>query len=377
MSELQSKTIQWLRFALVVCVLFIHVHPDSNMAYLGMNNLASGSLAQQIYTIVVSALFVVANVAVPLFFFISGLLFFAGCEEQWSWRWWGNKLKRRIYTLLIPYILFNLIGLINNSLVGVLGAGYSVAWSNPERLPVVGAFWNSTTFCVGMENIFGISMQLVYPEVIPLWFVRDLMVTVLLSPVIYKLMTITRGWFVAIVALLYICGVGATTAGINSGAILFFWLGAWFSIRRRDAVEFSSKHKGTILAVATLLLVVSTLYYVAPFAQQLHNAFYIVGVFVALIVGTCATRRKSRKWYDLAVRSSFFIFAVHMLPLGKMDILSWCGALASKLFPYDTIWGAALGYIFAIVLIVVVCEVLYLLLERLTPRLHKLLCGGR
>ena len=377
MSELQSKTIDWLRFALVVCVLFIHVHPDHNTAYVGMDNLANGSLAQQIYTTLVSALFVVANVAVPLFFSISGLLFFAGYEEKWSWSWWRTKLSRRVRTLLIPYLLFNLIGLLNNAALGAVSEGYSVAWSNPDSLPIVGAFWDSTTFCVGMKNIFGLSMQLVYPEVIPLWFVRDLMVTILLSPLLFVLLKLTKGWILALVALLYVCGVGATSAGINSGAILFFSLGAWFSISRTDAVGYANEHKWGVAVIAVLLLALSTIFYAAPFAQQLHNAFYVVGVFVALIVGSRFAGGTRGKLGDLAIRSSFFIFAVHMLPMGTGDILSWCGSLASEVFPYDTIAGASVGYLFAIVLIVAVCVVLYLLLGWLCPKFQKLLCGGR
>lgn len=377
MGELQSKTIAWLRFALVVCVLFIHIHPDHNVAYLGMNNLALGGLAQQIYTIVVSALFVVANVAVPLFFFISGLLFFASCEERWSWDWWRTKLSRRVRTLLIPYLLFNLLGLLNNTTLGALSEGYSVAWSNPDALPVVGAFWDSTTFCVGMKNIFGLSMQLVYPEVIPLWFVRDLMVTILLSPIINFLLRTTKGWFLLFVGVLYVCGVGATSAGLNSGAILFFSLGSWFSIRQTDAVEYANRHRGAIIVASGLLLVASTIFYAAPLAQQLHNAFYVVGIFVALIVGSCFAGGTRSKLYDLAIKSSFFIFAVHMLPIGRGDILTLCGNVAPKIIPYTTIVGSAVGYILAIVLIVVVSVLLYLLLEWLCPKLHRLLCGGR
>lgn len=71
MNELQSKTIAWLRFALVMMVLLVHVHPDANPNFLGMGHLAEGNPAQAAYTIGVSALFVVCNVSVPLFFFSS------------------------------------------------------------------------------------------------------------------------------------------------------------------------------------------------------------------------------------------------------------------------------------------------------------------
>ena len=46
--------------------------------------------------------------AVPLFFAISGFLFFQKLET-WSWPVWKQKIRSRVRTLLIPFIIFNAI----------------------------------------------------------------------------------------------------------------------------------------------------------------------------------------------------------------------------------------------------------------------------
>ena len=51
---------------------------------------------------------IVCGVAVPTFFCISGFLFFMNFDE-WDWRVFGNKVRRRVSTLLLPYILWNFV----------------------------------------------------------------------------------------------------------------------------------------------------------------------------------------------------------------------------------------------------------------------------
>lgn len=102
-KELQSKVIDLLRFPLIVAVVFIHgVGKDifNNFNFIPSNdfilltNLTTNGICR---------------IAVPLFFLISGYLFFA---KKWNMRIYKEKLKRRVHSLLIPYLLFNLIGLI-------------------------------------------------------------------------------------------------------------------------------------------------------------------------------------------------------------------------------------------------------------------------
>lgn len=376
MNELQSKTIAWLRFALVMMVLLVHVHPDANPNFLGMGHLAEGNPAQAAYTIGVSALFVVCNVSVPLFFFISGFLFFTEAGA-WTWGTWRGKLKRRVCTLLVPYVAYNLLSAANGYLMQAIDPAFTVAWDNPSAWPFIGEFWNSTTACAGMTNVFGFSMQLYYPADVPLWFVRDLVVMVLLSPVLYYLLMHAACVYLPLVAVLYVCGAGATFPGISTNALLFFSLGAFFRLRGMDVVQFARKSRWLWLSAALVLLAFSTACYEERYAQQLHQAFYIAGIFVLILLASALIERGRVRVRPLLVKSSFFVFAVHMVPVAHGSLLSLGGCVTRLLFPLESIGGAVAGYAFAACFVAGAGILLYVGLGKCAPRLLSILSGGR
>ena len=110
-SSLTSSTISALRFPLTVGVVFIHFNVLSdNLAMRGTGN------AEHFPTWLVCMfnLFseVLPRIAVPLFFIISGYLFF---RSGFMIRTYTDKLRRRVRTLLVPYILWNLLYLIRTA----------------------------------------------------------------------------------------------------------------------------------------------------------------------------------------------------------------------------------------------------------------------
>lgn len=96
-DTLQSQTIAFLRFPLIVGVVLLHSGFDNiELAEHPVCDNVSYLLSQ-----------VVATIAVPLFFFISGYLFF--CKiDKFDGRVYVGKLKKRARTLPIPYIFWNL-----------------------------------------------------------------------------------------------------------------------------------------------------------------------------------------------------------------------------------------------------------------------------
>lgn len=376
MNELQSKTIAWLRFVLVIMVLLVHVHPDANSNYLGMEHLAAGTTPQAVYTAAVSAMFVVCNLSVPLFFFISGFLFFTD-SRTWTWGTWRDKMKRRVHTLLVPYLVYNLASAANGFFMTAADPTFTAAWDNPSALPFIGEFWNSTTACAGMKNVFGFSMQLYYPADVPLWFVRDLMVMVLLSPAIHYLLMHCARIYLPLMALLFVSGAGATFPGFSTNALLFFSLGAFFRLKDIDFVQFVQKTRLLWLPASLVLLAFSTVCYEKIYAQQLHQAFYITGIFVLILLASALIRRNVAGIHPLLAKSSFFIFAVHMVPVARGSLLSLGGDIARLLFPMESLAGAVAGYAFAACFIAGTGVLLYLLLGKFAPGLQKILSGGR
>ena len=93
-DQLISSVITFLRFPLCVAVVYIH---SLVLEYVGWDR-ELYPLTTYLYQIISVN---IAGIAVPLFFFISGFLFFYNVEK-FDVRVYMNKMKKRIYSSLIP-----------------------------------------------------------------------------------------------------------------------------------------------------------------------------------------------------------------------------------------------------------------------------------
>lgn len=187
-SSLTSSTISALRFPLTVGVVFIHFNVLSdNLAVRGTGN------AEHFPTWLVCMfnLFseVLPRIAVPLFFIISGYLFF---RSGFMIRTYTDKLRRRVRTLLVPYILWNLLYLIRTAFRDIpafSGLSHDTAQANWSLSAVLACFWDKS------RGVFPVpASSYIYPQDFPLWYVRDLMLVVVLAPVFYWMLKRLDGW---------------------------------------------------------------------------------------------------------------------------------------------------------------------------------------
>ena len=90
-----------LRFPLAILVVFVHSFgADNDIVQLH----ACGLTGAAVYDYVrLFCSVVIARSAVPIFFIISGYLFFLKVEEYGK-QVYANKLKKRWYSLVIPYL---------------------------------------------------------------------------------------------------------------------------------------------------------------------------------------------------------------------------------------------------------------------------------
>ncbi len=156
LEKLQSQIISFLRFPLIVGVVFIHCG--------GMIDAPQkGNVSDWYYWIIRMFSGVLPLVCVPLFFIISGFLFF---YKNGSYR---NKLYKRMYSLGIPYLIWNILGII-------------IICFKHFALPKYFPKWNDWDTCLNsFLNIFRCSGT---PPDYPLWFIRDLIVIVIFSFII-------------------------------------------------------------------------------------------------------------------------------------------------------------------------------------------------
>jgi surface polysaccharide O-acyltransferase-like enzyme len=182
-NELQSKTIDWLRFPLAVAVVFIH-SGASSFAYMQRIDFSSLS-GMEIYRLIGSwGAIVLPGIAVPCFFMFSGFLFFLKIKT-WNKSVYTNKIKSRFKTLIIPYLLWNLITVFVNMVQSFIKMDGSI-WIFLNDLYDKGLgriFWDFGD--LGGTNLLGWVVPGDCPYLVSMWFLKNLIIITLLSPLVY------------------------------------------------------------------------------------------------------------------------------------------------------------------------------------------------
>lgn len=256
-TEHISETISFMRFPLVIAVLFMHFNLFVNpLSYQNVEYTSVG--CTWLSYVICTFSFVLPQIAVPLFFLISGYLFFIRKDDKYmcfTREDYFRKLHKRVKTLLIPYLLWNIFTLLivlhryllpnifppreGMSFCVNIQSILSVFW-NVTASPIVSTFIETNTYLmlpVNMNHTF-------YPINTPLWFVRDLMVTCVLSPIIYYGVKKLRYGFPIVMGIGWfffgqVWKIGYSAPLIQ--ALFFFTIGAYFSLTKTDIVEYCRK----------------------------------------------------------------------------------------------------------------------------------------
>jgi fucose 4-O-acetylase-like acetyltransferase len=231
-------------------------------------------------------------VAVPLFFAISGFLFLRKFEL--SLAAYGEMLRKKFVSVLVPYILFN---------AGLVAWFYFVG-----SIEMMGS-WN---FVVGeglFTKTFGIGTT---PINYPLWFLRDLLVVFLLSPVLLLFFKEAPG--VGLVAI-FLFWTGLTEGPYSYGGDLFaFYLGGYLSRCRLPLAGVSWWQRAGTWAfclLTALLVAYKSLGLTDEVVRQfLFKANLVLGLAAFWRVSAVAWMRDSRLLQRMG-RHSFFVYLAH------------------------------------------------------------------
>lgn len=229
-QKTMSSTISWLRFPLILGVVFIH----SNRWWIEIN--ANSSYGLKFYGLLQNLFSgMLPVVSVPTFFFISGYLFFFKLEEL-DKSTYIDKMKRRVNTLLIPYILWNLIAVLNLLFYTIRTQGFS--FSEIINFNWLDAFIGMTpahkadgTSVLG----FALRQNKMFPADGPLWYIRDLMLWNLFIPVFYFLIKKTKYIFLSIMSIIWLFQIWPYTR-LNLFGLYSFILGCYFGINKLSPI---------------------------------------------------------------------------------------------------------------------------------------------
>lgn len=353
-SKYNSEKIYVLNLFLILLVLYIHSYYLEAVDY-------PVAAALQKFT----GNNGLSRVAVPLFFLLSGMLFFNGVTkvEQCF-----QKQKKRVRSLLIPYLLWNIIFVL----------WYVVL----QNIPGVGGFINSDMVgkVMGGSLFNGIRELFWTPVAFQLWFLRDLLFIVLLAPGLYYLIKYVK-WFSPIIAmatmeLLVGCGffVAINYELYRIDGIAFFCLGAGISM-------YSSLEQMDRWLSKPIMAVTAIIYFGNAVWQVIGADFNVWYNFLTALCG-CVVVWKGYDWLaslKLFPNSkpltpylgySFFIYLFHE---PTINIIKKLGL--KVLGEHE--WSMILLYSVNPLIMCAIAIIVAKILQKYLPLTYRLLTGGR
>lgn len=369
--NMQYKLFDWLRFPLIVGVVFIHCFGEpfdydsidfSQLSSMDFYNLFRVSISQ-----------VATHVCVPLFFFISGWLFFNGLEE-WHNDAYLKKLKRRVKTLLIPFIIWNTLSVLMSVCSKYHSGGFPAIQEFFSSNGYWHLYWDSHVWNVDRTNWLGLCNPASSPKLVPLWYLRDLMVVMVFSPILYCLLKYTKIIGVLFLSVCYIMGLGIGVPGVSTTAFFFFGSGAYFKLNKIDVTEFAYKYRYIILILALVLWIACTAYngHNTKMGDYIYPFYVILGGAAVLQSASYIVKNNKLTMSPVLSKSSFFIYLAHLLIFVKV-----CKKLVSYIVVDGNPLSMSFCYLLVPVLTVLSCLVTYYLLNRYLPRLCAVLTGER
>ena len=305
----------------------------------------------------------IGRVAVPVFFMISGYLFFVGLEV-WDKDKWFIKLKRRGRTLLIPYLIWNII-----AILFAFFLLYFRCRMNGTDTPTAVGWYHE----VGGLRAFWNSSKGSYPYNYPLWFIRDLMVIVVAAPLIHLFVKRTKFIGLILLFVLYVFEKNPTFPGLSAEGFFFFSWGAFFSINRRSFTESFRKYwlAATCLSIPFLIMMVLTRGHNDALWEYVRKGFALFGCPATIGIVSLLLENKRLRVYPTLSNSSFLIYAAHariVLPiveggLGKIAPSSQSGLIVS--------------YFAEVAMTVIILVLCHYCLSRWTPKAYSFITGGR
>lgn len=256
-----SNRITVLRFPLIIGVVYVHAYSVRDVEAV---NGEVGHIALFVQNLISQSL---VRMAVPLLFILAGFLLFQRYEL--SVNSVKAKLGSRIKSLLIPFLFWNIACLLFFALI--------------QSLPFLSSFFSekSDRICAYdtydyFASIFGLGRM---PIVYQFWFIRDLMILVIISPIVLLLAKrLPKISFLFLFTLWF----GSLKQNSPFVSVFFFFTGSLLAVYDFKLAIIDGKSKWfTWLFVLLVFVETATMHY--DFNRYLHKIAILVGICVAWI----------------------------------------------------------------------------------------------
>jgi succinoglycan biosynthesis protein ExoH len=359
-KEALSQTINFARISLIVGLVFLHYEwfPNARISpFRGLD-----PLQNQVATYIQSFVLFFFFSVVPLLSMISGWLFFSFRDDVASTL--RDRIRRRFSSLYLPLVFWNALFLAVLLLLFQANPAHQLLAEMNIDLGKAG-LWDH------VNAIFGVTH---HPVGFQFWFVRDLFVTVLVSPLLWLMLTRAPLLGAAFLGAAWLVGHDLWIF-FRTDVVFFFYLGGWIRLRGLP-VEIGARATLVFLSAYVAACAARTL---APYVvdgdpfilQVMTRGMRLVGV---LACWGLFQRIAPTPIGGLIARFgglAFFLHAAHYPLIAEVKLILW------DLLPAETQPWMLVHYVVSVLITVAIGIGLGLLLTRSVPRAFALLNGGR
>jgi hypothetical protein len=379
-AALQYTTIDGLRFPLIICVIFIHsfglpetvnLHEINYSAFSGMD-------AYNIIRIIVRK---IASICNDVFFLFSGFLFFFNVNV-WNKTIYFKKLKTRISTLLIPYLLWNTINVIVRLMI-IVGGRLIKKDGDWDRMTIFfneltekglwNIYWHYNTWGSG-TNMIGWSKLSMGPFCVPVWFLQTLILLTVLTPIIFLFCKYLKKYGLIALGLLYYTGIWFSIPGFGISPIFFFTLGAYFGIYKKNLISEWRKHKLFWYVVSILTLLPSVYYdYDGHTTYNYFTPVFLLACVISVInIASFFVEKWKIRPNPTLTKATFFVYGVHTIL-----VLSMVGRIFDIIFESKAPMVLTIRYFIVPIATAYMCVLIYCIMKKIMPGILGLLSGNR
>ena len=369
-----SVRITSLRFLLIVLVVFIHNNftPEYILEIVSAGGepvIFNQNLFGKWIQIFISD--GLARAAVPMFFVFSSYLFFMKNDS------YGVMLKKKFHSLLVPLVTWSAINLLLFVFLKQLMVWFVPSLvTNPEKI-----YFSGWTICDWVCAFFGYTrkqtIQLfsnysVYGGnlAVQFWFIRDLLLMMVISPLIKKLVRKFPFEFLIFSSFFYVCNIRPVI--VMHQAFFYFVLGCYFSEYDFDFFSFADRiHWKFILPMFAISLWYFTAFTDFPAPSRWFPVLCSCVIFLKLSK-TITLNSKSFFMAKQLAKYSFFLFAAH-----SNFIMQTIQNLWLKFFPMKNAFLCLAEYFCVSGIVIVLCTGGGFLVHKISPSLFSFLNGGR
>lgn len=354
-----SQVISFSRISLIVGLVFLHYERFPNSRVSPFRGLDPDAF--QVATFANSFVLFFFFSVVPLLSMVSGWLFFSFVRNVR--RELLSRMGRRFKSLYLPLVIWNLLYLL--VLWMVFGASPGSTILEDINLNFAAAGW--------FDYVNAVFALTDHPIGFQFWFVRDLFVTVLISPLLW-LMLVHAPWGTIVLFLVWLSGFDLWIF-FRTDVVFFFALGGLLRLRKAQ-LEISLQATLWLLLAYVILVALRVL---APYVVDGSPWILDVATRAMRLIGVLACWGVFQRVALLPIGSvvaryggfAFFLHAAHFPLLAGLKILLW------DLVPAETQFWMLMHYAISVIITVILGVTAGVALSRLVPKYFAFLNGGR